>query len=225
MLCASVFEFAACVGTNKPKYKTYQEAARAYDFEAAHQMLDELHEEYVESGTLSWANKDKKKKYDDAFDYVFNAEAMYLCAKGDKESLDRIIFLLSNIPVEGAAIPEGTQYKETDELFSQRDDHELYINYATRHNQKCNTLIDLAIANHLYPLAERVLPLLKDVPEPIKGREDDFDEETRLYKENHGKRTFSGIYKTQVITYSRIDRERAKEKVQNAIEEGVFPNH
>lgn len=216
-VCALLF--LAC-GGKKAKYDTYQEAARAYDFEAAHKIVDELHDEYVSAGS-SFLSRDEQKKYEAAFDYVFNAEAMFLCAQGDKESLDRIVFLLSNIPVEGMAIPEGTQYKETDELYDQRDNHDLYTRYATRFNQKCNTLIDLAIAHRIRSLAERVLPLYKDVPEPIKGREHDVDAEALAKKANPNRST-PDIYKSQIITYSRSDKEAATAKVQKAIEKGIL---
>lgn len=73
-------------------------AAMNQDFVTAHEKINILR------------NGKFKGKYQDAFDFVFNAEAMYLCAKGDEESLNRIIFLLSGIPMEGVPISEGTKY-------------------------------------------------------------------------------------------------------------------
>ena len=153
---------------NESKFETYQEAARAYDFERAHQILDQLHDDYLSESDYSSYKKSKRKKYEDAFDYVFNVEAKALCANGDEESLNRIKYLLSDIPLDGYAIPEGSKYIYND-VFLKKEEHDLYVNSMTRINEKCNNLMDLAIANHNYYLVERILPFYKKVPEEIKN--------------------------------------------------------
>lgn len=85
----------------------------------------------------------------EAEDYVFNAEAMYLCAKGDPQSLDRIIYLLtSSYPV----------------VMGDNKD-EVIESYETR----CDALVSHAIANRNYELARRVIPFYLPHPENSKS--------------------------------------------------------
>lgn len=166
--------------------------ARAYDFVTSHKLLDQLESnDYVSNNT-----------YEETFDYVFNAEAMYLCARGDEESLNRVTFLLSSIPIKGVALPDGFKYTRYYDInISQRDKHNLYVNNVTRYNQKCNTLIDLGISNHSMELIERVIPLYKEVPSLI------VDTESETVK---------------VIQYSNKDQIYAKAKVAKAKKEGLL---
>ena len=200
---------------NESKYETYQEATRAYDFESAHKILDQMQKDYLSEGLLIDIDLDgKKMQYEKAFDYIFNAEAKYLCAKGDNESLNRIIFLLSDIPVEGVAIPEGTVYTRRYDMDNQIESHEKYINSATKLNQKCDNLVDLAIAYHSWSLVELVLPFYKMIPDVIKeGRDSEEEKRTKHWP----------IYKKQVMTYSNIDKDRAIKKINEAIDNRVFP--
>lgn len=195
-------------------YSSYQEAARAYDFEAAHKILDQIHEDY-----LSHSDDDEKRgKYESAFDYIFNAEAMFLCSKGDEESLNRIIFLLSDIPLEGVAISEnqtiGGVHGEKKEA------HEKYIKYATRLNQKCNNLIDFSIAYRKFSLAEKILPFYKGVPDLINNTVD--VEKTSQHREKNHVVEFFCV--KQIMKYSYSDKENAIKKINKAIDDGVFPD-
>lgn len=178
-------------------YTSYQEAARAYDFEAAHKILDQIHEDYLSNSY----SDDKKEKYESAFDYIFNAEAMFLCSKGDEESLNRIIFLLSDIPIEGVAISEN----QTIEGVSgeKKEAHEKYVKYATRLNQKCNNLIDFSIAYRKISLAEKILPFYKGVPDLINNIVDD-EKTSQHWEKNHIREVF---YVKQVMKYSYLDKE------------------
>lgn len=201
-------------------YESYQEAARAYDFKAAHKILDELQEDYLSEKSSS--KKEKKKDiYDRACDDLFKYEALYLCSKGDKESLDRVVFLLSEFPIEGNALPEGTKYTYDlefgfhDEEDSQYNQHNLYIKSVSRFNQACNILLDLSIAQHIFSLAEKVLPLFKSVPFPIEDFETDIEAT---------KKSGETIYKRHEMKYSWKEKESAIEKINKAIDDGVFPN-
>lgn len=199
------------------KYISYQQAARAYDFEAAHQILDEMNNRLDLPDGMCVGEWEEKKE--EAFDYIFNAEAMYLCSRGDKESIDRLTFLLTEIPIKGVAIPEGTEYKsEYDFDIERKSAHSEYISYATRFNQKCSSLIDLAISNHNYIIVEKVLPLFKSVPNP-------FTEDSKEVVEDQGFRiSVSTKYRKQRLTYTNAMRDMAISKVNKAIKEGVFPN-
>lgn len=189
ILLASFFLLTSCnlKSDLKEKYKSeevvsydnYQDALRANDFEAAHKMLEEMQSE---------AN------YEKAYDEVFNAEALYLCANGDKSSLDRIVFLLSSVPLEGVPVPEGTTFKSRYDVRELADGHNRYIHSVTKYNQKCSMLIDLAISKHNESLAKRIMPLFKAVPIALDNAYDS----------------------VQTMQYSWADRDRAKEKVEQS---------
>jgi len=163
----------------KVSYDNYQDALRANDFQAAHDFLEEM------QGT---------KDYEKAYDEVFNAEALFLCANGDKTSLDRIIFLLSSVPIEGTPVPEGTTFKSRYDVRDMADGHNHYIHSVTKYNQKCSMLIDLAISKHSDSLVERIMPLFKAVPMALDNASDT----------------------VQTMQYSWADRDRAIEKVEQA---------
>lgn len=188
MLLATVAMLTGCnlKSDLKEKYKTeevvsydnYQDALRANDFEAAHELLEGMQ---------------GKPDYEKAYDEVFNAEALYLCANGDKSSLDRVVFLLSSVPIEGTPVPEGTAFKDRYDMRKMEDGHNLYIRSVTKYNQKCSMLIDLAISKHNEGLAERIMPLFKAVPMSLENVSDS----------------------VQTMQYSWADRDRAKEKMNN----------
>lgn len=187
VLLASFFLLSSCnlKSDLKEKYKSeevvsydnYQDALRANDFEAAHKFLEEMR---------------GKPGYEKAYDEVFNAEALYLCAIGDKTSLDRIVFLLSSVPIVGTPVPEGTTFKSKYDISDMADGHSQYIHSVTKYNQKCNMLIDLAISKNSHALAERIMPLFKAVPMTLDNVSDS----------------------VLVMQYTWADRDRAKEKVE-----------
>lgn len=160
-------------------------AAMSHDFVTANKKLNAL--------------KDKvyKYQYDETFDYVFNAEAMYICANGSDADLDRIVYILSAIPVEGTPFIEGDIFSHTSL------DYDDYTNYTKRFNQKCNTLIDLSIINKKYSLAERIVLLYKSVPTLVNA---------------------NNLKEDNIIKYSDEDKKRAIDKINKAIDDGVFPN-
>lgn len=190
-------------------------AALNRNFTFAHDLLNQLENDFISYNGRDDILEKKKKRYEEDFDYVFNAEAMYLCSKGDKESLDRLIFLLASIPEKGVPLPEGTEYETAYELGNASKDHADYLYYAIRFNQKCNTLIDLAIAKRLYYIIENVTPLYKPITEPIKSEE-------LGYQEQYG--IVSKKYKKQKVLYNQKMKEQAIAKVNKAIKDGVFSN-
>jgi len=198
-------------------FETYQEAVKSRDFESAHiilnKMLDNYHNKEVTPYSDSWLSsndrhyKEKAEKeemlkaYKEGVDYVFNAEVLYLCSLGDKESLDRIVFLLSELEIEGSPIPEG-EYKGIHLTSESKIKHSEYISSVSSFNSKCNKIIDLSIARHFYGLVERIIPLYKTIPDEIDPY------------------SWGG----KSMKYTDVDKEKAMEKVNNAIDSGVFPN-
>lgn len=153
-----------------------------------------------------------KEKYDMAYDEIFNKEVLFLCANGDNESLNRVVFLLSSVPIEGVAIAEGTEYNYMHD--KEANEHDLYIKSARKYNQKCNTLIDLSIAHHLFPLAQRVIPLIKTIPDPLTFEKD----------VEKSKKEGRWVNVMKKVTYSNIDKENTIKKINKAIDDGVFPS-
>lgn len=174
--------------------------AMEYKFNDAHKILNRLHSElkdyYIGDGWIPI--------YDEVEDYVFKAEAMYLCAQGDKESIDRLLFLLNSIQIDGRVLPNGYKYE-----FTKRDDyeyprydisedvvekHNAYVSDVIKFNTKCDYLIDLAISNRLWDAANRILNLYKDVPSIINE------------KDGHHIITYSNMSKTTAQTKITVAR-------------------
>jgi hypothetical protein len=189
-------------------YETYEEAVNARDFESAQVILNKMYDNYNNKKIRSdFSSEDAQKKkalleaYHVGVDYVFNAEALYLCSNGDEESLNRISYLLSDLRIEGNPIIEGTSYREYDLGENEKENHKKYVYSVTSFNSKCDKLIDLAITNNNYGVIERVYPLYKLVPDKIDSGSD-----------------------IVIMNYSNIDKERAREKINKAIDSGTFPN-
>lgn len=151
--------------------------AMANDFVNAHKKIIELENCLKSTSYID----DRIEEYNTVYDYVFEAEAMYLCAKGDKESLDRLVFLLLSVPVKGVALPDGYKYE-----YAKRDgypyacydlsdeqvyNHNLFASEVMRFNQKCDKIINLALSIQQLPLADRIVELYKDVPSLISAQE------------------------------------------------------
>ena len=99
------------------KYENYQEACHAQDFDAAHKILAVL------------KNNDADN-YEEAREFVFNQEALYLIAQNDEVSTKRLFFLLQE------------DANETDD--NTRD-------------ARCNTIINLAIKQKNTELVEQTI--------------------------------------------------------------------
>lgn len=178
------------------------------DFIAAHEKLNILASD-AEKIPSDYSHVEiKKMRYEDTFNYVFNAEAMHLCAIGDKSSIDRLIFLLSSIPVKGIPISEGTEYDgKWDFDLSTREAHQQYVDYANSFNLRCDVLVDLGIAHHNYSIISSVLPLYKKVPGNLSDKSG-----------SNGKSV------SQKLLYSESSKHNAVNKINKAIKEGVFPS-
>lgn len=116
------------------------------------------------------------KDLNSAKEYVQQKEILYLCAKGDTQSLDRIVFILTDsYPVidDWGDAPKVKQYES-----------------------QCDALINNAIAYHNYNLAKRVIPFYPHRPDIIG---------------------FGGE-KGYTI------KDRAKQRVIEAIKAGAFPD-
>lgn len=197
---------------NVQVYETYQDAARAHDFEAAQKildkMLDDYHNKEITPYSDSWFSSNKRhyketrekeemlEAYKEGVEYVFNSELLYLCSIGDKESIDRISFLLSEVKIEGTPISDGVMVD-----YDRKRNHKKYISSVSNFNLKCDKIIDLAITNKNVLLAKQIIPIYKPVP-------GDVDE----------------LKSIAHIQYFSEAKEKAVNKVNKAIDEGIFPN-
>jgi hypothetical protein len=127
--CIGVFAFVACggnsgsssgitvVGSDNTTYESYEDACHAQDFDAAHKFLTAM-------------KKAGSSDYDEAREYVFNQEALFLIAMNDETSTKRLFFLL------------------------QEDANE--VSNSIR-DARCNTIVELAIKQNNQALVEQTI--------------------------------------------------------------------
>jgi len=193
------------VGENGKEYKSYQAACRAGDFEAAHEFVDKLQEKATGADPV-WS-KEIIEKYKAAQDYVFKQEMMYLAADGNEEASNKIIFLLTELPVEGEKLSEGMH-----EYYAVSDNE--YKGWVKRYNNKCDEILSLAIQNKNKYLAKKILSMFK---ENMEGETGGYDEKivvkgkTIKFDGNHG-----------YVWYTNDDIDAAKKKYEKAVKDGAF---
>lgn len=165
---------SACGGSEKSSdngtnYATYKEALANNDFEAAHNIIEQVEADYLKHGYI---NTDFKKKYpditskyniEDAKNEIFDKEIRYLAADGSSEACARLPFLFSEFFKESYTIlPEGKN--------SLLDSHDHpYIKYASNYNQKLNIVFELAISQGNREMANKVLSMYKPTMDIIDG--------------------------------------------------------
>lgn len=154
-------------GEDGKTYKTYQEACRAQDFEAAHQFLDHYYNKYMErygkaSDYESYGVSEVRSVYQSAANYIFKQEMMYLISDGSEQAADKVLYLLTEIPVEGTPHPEGQYgWNMIREDCEKAKDHTTYCKWVANYNANCNQIIDLAISQNNNYLAKKALMMYK----------------------------------------------------------------
>lgn len=116
LILAIGLSFVNCNGNklgilNTIKYGgDYKKAVKEGDFETAHDIIEKIHDEYVETlgKALSEENKEIdnslkiiSKKYFAAIDYVYSNEITAILTNEDDQAANKIVFLLSEIPIDG----------------------------------------------------------------------------------------------------------------------------
>lgn len=117
MLIVSCDKKFTATGASGQVFENYQDACHAQDFEAAHKILAQMKE-------------NNSSEYEDAREFIFNQEALFLIAQNDETSTKRLYFLL------------------------QEDANE--VSDDTR-DARCNTIIDLAIKQKNTALVEQTI--------------------------------------------------------------------
>lgn len=127
------------IGVDGKEYDSYQSACRHQDFVAAYDWIE------------------KNNGNDDDKDYVFNAEMLYLTSLGTEEAANRIVYLLAEYQIPGTPIQFRREYYNG----KQRDDAEKYFVGLAKFNQRCDNVIDMAIAQGNKSLAKKIVGFYK----------------------------------------------------------------
>jgi len=125
-------------GADGKEYDSYQAACRNEDFNAAY--------EWIEKNNGSEEDKD----------YVFNAEMLFLASQNTEEASNRILYLLSEFQIPGTPVVPGREYKGKEYKEAKN-----YLAGIERFNNRCNNVLDLAIAQGNEKLACAVVALVK----------------------------------------------------------------
>lgn len=187
-------------------YKTYQEACSAADFEAAHKFIDTYRQEF--ENTYDEVVAKKRLKYDDGastltaagtkymnvVSYVYCAEAREIMANGDADAKDRLVYLFNEVPSIGQKLPEGTHVS----IYDENQVHTtLYRLYTQTNNKLCDTILDLALNSGNKRLAAISLSHYMESP--------------TLNSSTYGD-----------VIYSNDDKQKAKERFEEAKQNGLF---
>lgn len=155
--CSSMGGKITVVSSDGKEYESYEEACHAQDYEAAHKFLTAM-------------KKAGSSDYEEAREYIFSQEALYLIAMNDETSTKRLFFLL------------------------QEDANE--VSNSVR-DARCNTIIELAIKQNNQALVEQTIglynnlidgPVLRRIYEYIykEGRNPDPNSMMELLFKNNG---------------------------------------
>ena len=110
---------ASCSGLNNSDYR---KSVKEGDFETAHAILDELHDEYEKVWAENYPKLDYDKKdlraeieaaatkYSNAASYVYGAEVRVIAAEYPDDAVNLIENLFNEMQLLGEKVPNGTGY-------------------------------------------------------------------------------------------------------------------
>ena len=193
----------------------YQEACKELDFETAREYMDELRHDYISKLNESSNERDKAEgKFYAAFDYIYTAEIQYILSEfDDKECVDKIAFLLAEIPIEGEKPRAGlcSYYLACRGDFGEEGvPLDAYIVWTEHYNRLCNTILSLSINRNYPQLAKVALMQFVDNVEAHKGGDGVKIDGVKV-DGNHG-----------YIKYTSTDRDAAKKKYDEAVKMGYL---
>lgn len=172
---------AEVTGADGTVYSSYQDACRNADFIAAYKIIE------LTDGT----EEDK--------DYVFNAEMLYLVSQNTEETSNRVLYLLAEYQIPGTPVSPGAIYVNKDYRSVKK-----YIEGISRYNNRCNSVLSLAISQGNETLARKVIELFKqNIDVSIE---------------------FANIGRIEISEkgYNNADKDAAKKRLEEAIEQGAF---
>lgn len=158
---------------NANKYD-YQTPCLQGDFVAARAIQDQLYQEYSKAlgrwRSGEWKDREARQaqeQYRSAVAYIFGQEASMIYLGEDAKKNEKLIGMLVAIPIEGAPLQEG---KHGNGMFYKNDagigvpmaiDHMVYQSWVRFYNDRCEQLLNLALANDDMELARKVAKLYK----------------------------------------------------------------
>ena len=179
--CGEAKKKTEVTGADGTVYISYQDACRALDFNAAYRFIE------LNEGT----EEDK--------DYVFNAEMLYLVSQNTEEASNRVLYLLAEYQIPGTPVSPEAKYGE-----DAYDDVKKYMEGISRYNNRCNSVLNLAISQGNEILARKVIELFK------QNVDVEFE--------------WIGIGAIEISKkgYNNTDKDAAKKRLEEAIKEGAF---
>ena len=146
----------------------YKKAVKEGDFETAHNILDSIHDDYVEALGKACADVKKgqeikkfkiiRKKYYAAIDYIYSHEITSILTSGDDQAADKVVFLLSEIPLDGHV--DGG-YAIFDSNWPDYQEEVAYKNICIVINKLCDKALTLAINRHNKEFAKNIIEYYK----------------------------------------------------------------
>jgi hypothetical protein len=200
--CIAVLAVISCgekkvVGADGKEYYSVEDACRNHDFEAAYQFAEKF-----DQSLLGGVNKKELSRHRD---YIFNQEMLYLVSLNTPEATNRVVYLLAEFNIEGTPVGENQTYFYPVE----RDPAKEYIASIIKYNERCNSILDLAISLGNEELAKKIIDLYKKDIEILSD-----------YAEG-------GVFGDEELKtgkYVETSKQAAKEKLEKAIKEGKFNN-
>lgn len=199
----------------------YRDAVRKGDFDTARDILAKYREVYYEESSKNGIlnrdeRKEAEKKYYAAFDYIYKSEVQYLLSELDgDECIDKVTFLLEDIPVEGEKFPQGLCEYSIARRGGWGDEGiplDQYIVWTQHFNRLCNNILSLAINRKNQKLAELIVSKFVDNVEATTGS-------------GNGDKVVDGVKidgNSGYIKYTSTDRDAAKKKYDEAVKNGAF---
>ena len=183
------------------KKRDYVAAVKENNFELAHIILDELYTDLINNNNqdLYHASDKYAERYWAAADHIYKAEMQYLLAENDPEANKRMLYTLANMNIVGDVVQDG-------EIITANQIHrcENYSTFTKRYNRICDEILKIAIFYKNQEIAQEII---------------------KLYKEDN---TFTHEWANETnkyiahITNAWSSRDRAKQRLQEAINNGEF---
>lgn len=212
LVLVTILTLSSCnMFSSSDKYDgNYREACRNLDFEAAHKILDK-----ITTKDSWWDGHTPKEDIIAATDYIFNAETLYLTSQNTEEANNRVVYLLSELPIEGRADPEGTKIELNDDM-SDDGGFTAYRSYVNRFNSKFLSILNTAISVGNKEVAEKIIPMIKEDANIVK----------KMEKKIYGRRSNGEIHYTEseesYVHYTTDSKDKAKRLYEKAVQEGKF---
>ena len=153
-------------------YKSYQEACKKQDFEAAHAFLDKIMNAEVGYGKQYEYTSDKDIDYYNAKMYIVNKEVEFLVSQNSDEANNRLIFLL-NEDVCPTSVAEGAilSYNYSEQSgYGEQYDFDKYSKWIGDRNTLCDKILDNCILFNNRDLANKIINMYK--PDVIRVKKD-----------------------------------------------------